>query len=168
MKLRIRQCRRFGASAVEFAVVSSVTLFVILAMIIGGLGVFRYQEVAHLAREGCRYAATHGGLYQQDGIATQTGVAQVISSSDVQAYLLPKAVGLNTSNLTISASWSPPANTTPINMPTYMDTDPTLTTPGQITFQNYVTVTVSYQWLPELYLIGPITLTSTSTIPMSY
>ena len=33
---------------------------------------------------------------------------------------------------------------------------------------NTVTVTVHYTWFPELYLVGPITLTSTSTMPMSY
>ncbi len=33
---------------------------------------------------------------------------------------------------------------------------------------NTVSVTVSYQWLPELYLTGPITLSSTSVMPISY
>src|SRR5436190_1509742 len=54
------------------------------------------------------------------------------------------------------------------NMPTYLDTDPTLVPPGQKSVQNYVTITVTYQWLPELILVGPINLTSTSTVAMSY
>ena len=33
---------------------------------------------------------------------------------------------------------------------------------------NTVTVTVYYTWLPEVYLIGPLTLSSTSTVTMSY
>jgi hypothetical protein len=33
---------------------------------------------------------------------------------------------------------------------------------------NTVTVTVSYQWFPEVYLFGPLVLTSTSTEKMSY
>jgi hypothetical protein len=33
---------------------------------------------------------------------------------------------------------------------------------------NTVTVTVTYSWLPELYLVGPITLRGKSTLPMSY
>jgi hypothetical protein len=33
---------------------------------------------------------------------------------------------------------------------------------------NTVTVTVSYQWFPDLYVVGPINLTSTSTSQMSY
>ncbi len=175
MQLNPRRLQRSGASTVEFAVAAATTLFFIFALIIGGSGIFRYQEVAHLAREGCRYAATHGGQYQQEGIATQTGVSQVISSSDVQTYLLPKAAALNPSKLTVSASWStgptsspPPTNPSPINMPTYVNTNPNLIPAGQSILQNYVTVTVSYQWSPELYLIGPITLTSTSTMPVAY
>jgi hypothetical protein len=33
---------------------------------------------------------------------------------------------------------------------------------------NTVTVTVSYQWMPEFYLAGPITLSSSSTAQMLY
>jgi len=33
---------------------------------------------------------------------------------------------------------------------------------------NTVTVAVAYQWFPEVYLIGPISLTSTSTAQMLY
>jgi hypothetical protein len=33
---------------------------------------------------------------------------------------------------------------------------------------NTVTVTVTYRWLPEAYLAGPLTLTSHATMPMSY
>jgi Flp pilus assembly protein TadG len=166
MKRNRRDRQRAGASTVEFAVVCAITLFLIFAMIVGGLGIFRYQEVAHLAREACRYASTHGGQYQKDGIATQTGVPQVISGADLQAYLLPRATALDTNKLTVTANWSPPAKATPINMPTYVDTSNRKV--GEVTIQNYVTVTVSYQWCPELYLVGPITLTSTSTMPVTY
>jgi hypothetical protein len=33
---------------------------------------------------------------------------------------------------------------------------------------NIVTVQVTYQWYPLLYLVGPINLTSTAVVPMSY
>jgi hypothetical protein len=33
---------------------------------------------------------------------------------------------------------------------------------------NTVTVTVTYVWSPERYLVGPITMTSTSTAQMIY
>src|SRR5438552_6789644 len=105
-----RSPKRAGATTVEFAVVAGVTLFLLLALIVGGLGVFRYQEVAHLAREGARYAATHGGKYVSDGIVTTTGVAAVSSSADLRSYLLPKTNLLNAANLTISVSWSAPTS----------------------------------------------------------
>lgn len=163
-----RHMPRAGASAVEFAVVATATLVLILALTVAGMGVFRYQEVAHLAREGSRYASTHGGQYQQEGMATSSGVPACASSADVQNYLLPKVVALDKSKLSITASWSPPPGMTPNNMPTYVNTDSTLVPPAQTVIRNYVTVTVSYQWMPEWYLVGPYTLSSTSKVAMSY
>ncbi len=48
-----------------------------------------------------------------------------------------------------------PYSTTTINSQTYNET-------------NTVSVTVTYQWVPEWYLSGPITLTSTAIMPVSY
>ena len=166
--MRMRRQRRQGGNTVEFAVTSSVAFFLILAVIVGGAGVFRYQEVAHLAREGARYASTHGGQYQLDGNVATTGVAAVASSTDVKNYLTPRTTLLDSTKLTITASWSAPGSVSPSNIPTYLDTDPALVPPGQKSIRNYVTVTVSYQWVPEMYLVGPITLTSTSTTAMYY
>jgi Flp pilus assembly protein TadG len=160
--------RRQGIATVEFGLVCSAVFALVLSLIVGGLGIFRFQEVAHLAREGARYAATHGGQYQQDGIATSTGVSAVSSSDTLRSYLLPRTLLLTSSNLTITASWSGAGSVTPSNMPTYVNTDSNLSPPAQISIQNYVTVTVSYKWMPEVYVVGPITLTSTSTMPMSY
>ena len=153
---------------VEFALVCSAVLLLIFGMIVGGTGVYRYQEMAHLAREGARYAATHGGQYTLDGIPAKSGVPAVVSNKEMEDYLHPKAVALDKSKLTIEVSWSAPSTLTPRNMPTYVDTDPTLIPPAQKEIQNYVTVTVSYQWVPEVFLIGPIKLTSTSTMAVSY
>src|SRR6266404_7733612 len=89
-RLRPRAARP-GATVVEFAVVAPVTFLLILGLIVGGLGVFRYQEVAHLAREATRYASTHGGQYQLDGLPTSTSVPAVATSSDIQTYLATKS-----------------------------------------------------------------------------
>ena len=61
-----------------------------------------------------------------------------------------------------------PSGFTPANVPTYVNTDPNLVPPGQITIRNNVVVTVNYEWIPEGYFLGPITLSSTSQMPMSY
>lgn len=169
MKVRVRsRPSRRGATTVEFAVVASAVVLLVVGLIVGGLGVFRYQEMAHLAREGSRYAATHGGDYLRDGRASQTGVPSVTSSKELEDYLRTKAVGLDPSQLKVEIKWSAPASVVPSNMPTYLDTNPNLIPPGQVTIRNYVTVTVSYVWQAEAFLMPPITLTSTSTMPMAY
>lgn len=159
---------RHGAVTVEFALTCGVAFLLILGMIIGGLGVFRYEEVAHLAREGARHASTHGGKYAQDGMPAATGVPAIASSSDMRNYLLPRSTILDPNYTQVSVAWSAPDTINPRNWPAYVDPDPTLVPPGQKTIRNYVTVTVTYQWMPEAFLIGPINLTSTSTMPMSY
>src|ERR1043165_6073200 len=138
-------CRRSGIATVEFAVTSAVTLLLIIGLMVGGLGVYRYQEVAHLAREGARYASTHGGQYKLDGKDTSTGVAAVASSDDLRTYLVTKTTLLSSQNLQVTAAWSAAGQFTPANMPSYSDTDPTLVPPGQKVIYNYVTVTVTYQ-----------------------
>lgn len=159
---------RRGVTILEFAIVAPVVFMLILGLIVGGMGVFRYQEVAHLAREASRYASTHGGQYTIDKMPATTGVPAMASNTDLQAYLANKTVSLDPNNLTSSITWSAPATIVPNNIPTYLNTDPTLVPPGQKVYQNYVTVTVTYAWMPEVFLIGPINLTSTSTLAMSY
>ncbi|MHC5540093.1 TadE family protein, partial [Singulisphaera rosea] len=52
---RIRARSRRGAVMAESAVVYSALMLLLLGMITVGLGVFRYQQVASLAREGARW-----------------------------------------------------------------------------------------------------------------
>ena len=159
---------RRGATVIEFAVVAPIIFFLMFFLIVGAMGVFRYQEVSHLAREASRYASVHGGQYIIDGQPAATSVPAVTSDTDIQNYLASRTFSLDPNQLSASVSWSAPATLNPQQIPYYVDTDPTLVPPGQIVIQNYVTVTVTYQWMPELILIGPITLTSTSTVAMSY
>ncbi len=58
---------RPGVTAVECAIVLPLTFFLLFALVLGSMGMFRYQEVATLAREGARYASTHGHQYRKDG-----------------------------------------------------------------------------------------------------
>ena len=163
-----RPAARQGATVVEFAIVGPATFLILLGLVVGGLGVFRYQEVAHLAREATRYASTHAGDYQLEGIPAATGVASVSANSDIQAYLAGKTVALDPTKLTVNTSWSAPASIVPLNLPTYLIIDPTIPPSLQKVERNYVTVTVTYQWMPEVFLVGPINLTSTSKIAVSY
>jgi Flp pilus assembly protein TadG len=143
--------RRRGSVATESVVVMPVLVFLVLATLVGGYGVFRYQQIALLAREGARYASVHGGQYQ-----LETGNSAATAQDVYNNAILPYAVNLEPSQLSYSVTWN--AN----NMPYSVNGD--YETPTN----NTVTVTVNYNWFPEAYLVGPIVLSSTSTMPMSY
>ena len=143
--------QRRGATVIEFAIAAPIAFFLILAIIVGGLGVFRYHQVASLAREGSRWASVHGGQYEKE-----TGLPAATPEDVLNTVILPAAVTLDPDLLSCEVTWDES------NKPLQVIDD------VQNPFGNTVTVTVSYQWFPELYLIGPINLTSTSTSQMSY
>ena len=102
-KARSRTARR-GTTVVECAVVYPITLLLFIGTVVMGLGVFRYQELQLLAREGARYASVHGPNY-----AAQTGNAQA-STSTVQTYVQGLSValgGLTCTAVTYSATSLP-------------------------------------------------------------
>ncbi len=143
--------RRRGSVATESIVVVPVLLALILGTLVGGYGVFRYQQIALLAREGARYASVHGGQYQ-----LETGKAAATPQDVYNNAILPYAVNLDLSQLSCTVTWN--SN----NMPSSVNSDYEKPT------GNTVTVTINYNWFPEAYVIGPIVLSSTSTVPMSY
>src|SRR4051794_12104722 len=126
------QRRRRGAAMVELAFILPALFVLIFAIMIVAMGIFRYQEVAALAREGTRYAATHGGRYTEDGMPAKTGIASVTSSDVLTSYLTQRAVLLDSSLLQVSVSWSGAASVSPSNYPFYMDTNSNLVPPGQV------------------------------------
>jgi RNA polymerase sigma factor (sigma-70 family) len=155
MLLRRPAPGRRGAALLEMALIESPFLMLLFGLIVVGLGVSRYQRVAALAREGARYASVRGGQYQQN-----TGNAAATQQS-VDSYVRSLAVGLDSSQLTTSVAWgNPSAN--PGKMPIYLS-DPT----NNVWTRETVTVTVRYTWFPEMHWAGPITLTSTSTLPIT-
>ena len=132
---------RRGVQAVEAAIVLPVVMMLTLGTCSTAMGVYYYQLVATLAREGARYASVHGTQYAAD-----TGNSPATAADIYNNAILPMAVGLNPSHLTSSVTWN--ATNSPYN--------------------NSVSVTVTYQWTPDLYITGPLYLTSTSVMPMSY
>ena len=66
MILQHHRPQRPGTHAVECAVIYPVTFFFILSIIYGAMGVFRYQEMAALARDAARYGSVHGAQYRKD------------------------------------------------------------------------------------------------------
>jgi Flp pilus assembly protein TadG len=147
-----KQRRERAAVAVEMALVLPVVFLLLLGLVVGGMGVFRYQEVAALAREGARYASVRGTEY-----ARNVPGATAATEADVYANAVkPNAVAFDLSRLSCKVSWDK------TNSPA------TVISNNQGPVGNAVSVTVTYRWFPEWGLLGPITLSSTSTVPMSY
>jgi Flp pilus assembly protein TadG len=142
--------QRRAATVVECAIVLPITFFLILGMIIGALGIFRYQQVASIAREGARWAAVHGRDYSEENNQPVTTAKNVYDNA-----IQPMAVILDPASLTYSVAWDDAGE-----RPTYLNS-------ANQPKKNNVRVTVTYQWVPEAYL-GGITLSSTSMMPISY
>jgi hypothetical protein len=119
----------------ECGVVYSLTMLLIIGTIVEALGVFRYQQVSLLAREGARWASVHGQTYQQENNAAAPTSQDVLDNA-----ITPMIVGLDSSQLTCTLTMS--ATT--------------------------ASVTLSYNWTPEGFFKTPITLTSTSIMPITY
>jgi Flp pilus assembly protein TadG len=111
--------RRRGVSAVESAVVYPVTILLIVGTVVVGVGVFRYQQLQSLAREGARYASVRGPDY----VLATSGNTEATTAT-VLAYVQSLAVGLNGLNCT-EVTYS--SGTIPCT----------------------VTVTLTYTWTPE-------------------
>jgi Flp pilus assembly protein TadG len=149
--MRPPSSHRRGATTLEFAIVGSVTFFLLLGLLIGGMGVFRYQQLAEVAREASRWASVHGAQYQQD-----TGNQAATPQDVYDNAIAPQAVGLDLSKLGYTVTWNTdnrPYHTNIVNN-------------QLVPVRNTVTVTLTYQWIPEAFL-GGITLTSTSTVPVT-
>lgn len=174
MRFGITLRPRRAATLVEAAIVLPVTLLLVFGLVIGGLGIFRYQEVAYVARLAARYACTHAGQYDSDNAAAiAAGTLPDVNETyliqnviDPAANIMDKTKLSATVTITTASGTFNWDNTSGNNnrMPTSTVTQGA----GSITVSNTVTVTVTYQWTPELYLVGPITLTSKAVMPLSY
>ncbi len=151
--MRLQNSQRKAATVVEAAVVYPVTFLLILGLIVGGLGIFRYQEMSSLARETARYAIVHGTRYAKDANVTAPTPTDLYNT-----VILPKAIALDPNSLSYTITY----NTS--NDPYHTVTD---SNGNILPVYNTVQVTVTYNWIPEFFL-GGITLTSTSCMQMSY
>jgi Flp pilus assembly protein TadG len=178
MRLLNSRRPRSGAHLPECAVVYPVTFFIILATIAGGIGVSDYQQVAYLAREAARFASAHAGQYAKENAAAITAgtLPTVNQSYIINNIVMPEAQAslLNTSNLTVQITFYSSTNSTGTPWDTALANNTnwpsSQTSVDGTTYSetNTVGVTVSYQWTPAYFLTGPITLQSTSVMPICY
>jgi Flp pilus assembly protein TadG len=162
MVLRRRSARRKGAVLVESAVIYPLLFLLLFGLIVGGLGVFRFQQVACQAREAARWASVRGSSWQME-----TGKAPVTKKQIVEEAVLPLASGMDTARLTVDVEWIDQ-----VAGKTY-DWDDAAKVPNGTAntgerVSNRIRVTVIYRWVPELPILGPVNLKSVSEIPMSF
>lgn len=156
MRLSTRKTQRRGAALVEHAFVYPVLFLIMLAIILVGMAVFRYQQVAHLAREGSRWASVHGKQYAAD-----TGNAAATADDVKTKAVLPVAAGMRTTNITCATTWSSDNARFHTTTVTGADGQPVVKYVA-----NTVSVTVTYSWNTGFF--GTIPVSSTSTLVMSY
>jgi hypothetical protein len=159
--VRLQKTTRSGATLVECAVVYPITFFVLLALMIGGMGAFRFQELALLARMATRYASVHGKEWSK--AATEKAGTYVPPATPEDIYNnvikpIAQATGLDVSKLTYTVSY----NTDNSSYSTG------IVNGNVVAYANTVTITVNYKYSPQPLLGTTFTMTSTSTIPMSY
>jgi Flp pilus assembly protein TadG len=167
--------RRHGALLVESAVVYPLTFLLLLGLIVGGFGCFRYNQVANLAREAARFAAAHAGTYMTENAkAIAAGTLPTVDHTYLKNLVFTEASGMSTAQMTVTVNIINPSGTYKWNDTTNNNNRQVITTvtdkvtKTKTNVSNVVQVTVSYQWMPELYLVGPITLSSTAIEALSY
>ena len=110
---------RRGTTVVECAAVYPLAILLVFGTLVIGLGIFRFEQLHFLAREGARYASVHGPAY-----ASATGNSQATTST-VLTHVSSMAVALNglactsvsyssttlpcTVSVTLSYQWKPEA-----------------------------------------------------------
>ncbi len=92
--------RRRGVVAVEMALIAPIVFLLLIGLVVGGLGVFRYEQVAMLAREGARWASVHGPEYE-----FVTHGAPVTATDVYNNAIATRAVGLDPSALSYDLAW---------------------------------------------------------------
>ncbi|MBY0523979.1 MAG: hypothetical protein K2R98_11305 [Gemmataceae bacterium] len=162
MHYRPTHTRRSGAVVIECAIIYPVIFMMTIGLVVGGLGVYRYNELAHLSHSCARYASVHGGGYSSENkVAISAGTLPSVDLAYLQNYVKNQAILLDKTKLTVS-----------VNMITSAGSNPwSLTNNGVVTGGNadVVSVTVTYVWVPEVaYFTGPITMSHTAVLPMSY
>jgi Flp pilus assembly protein TadG len=150
--MRLRQPTRPAATTVEAAIVYPLVFLLLVGLLVGANGVYVWQQTAHLARVGARYAATHSTNWAKD-----SGKPAATSQEVYDQAVVKQAAGLDLSLLKCDVSY---ANA---NQPYTTAPD---SSGNLVTKQNVVTVTISYRWTPIAYFTKG-TLQSTASMPIA-
>jgi Flp pilus assembly protein TadG len=159
--MRLARTERRGSVIIEAAFIYPVLFLLILGIILLGISVFRYQQVAHMAREGSRWASTHGTQYAKENGTTAATPQEIYDNA-----IAPHAAGMGAGGISYEVRWNTDAGGNPDKRPTRFVrvTDPATGLTRDVAVSNTVTVTVTYTWNTGLFGTIPVTSTSTNTI----
>lgn len=145
--------KRKAATIVEAAFIVPVLVLLIAMAVDAVSGIYRYHQVASLARAGARYASVHAGQFAEENLLP------VITPEALKTnVMLPHSAGLLEDRLTVTIHWLPNGNSYPV---TVIDDS------GNVK-ENMVRVTVNYVWYPVFFFGGSLTLSSTSEMAICY
>jgi Flp pilus assembly protein TadG len=153
--MMLRRRRRTGTTLVESAFIYPVLFLIVAAIVLLGTAVFRYQQVAHAAREAARYASVHGARYAADTKNPAATEASIYTN-----VVSPMVPWVQRSGLTVA--W----NTSNAQTQAIVVTDPVTGLKKPVAVSNTVSATVTYIW--DTGWFGTIPLSSTSVAVMSY
>jgi Flp pilus assembly protein TadG len=148
---------RPGTVLVEAALVYPIVTLLVFGLLILVVAVFRYQQVAHIAREASRWAAIHGARYAEDNQRPPATAEDVYANA-----IAPHAAGMRPEQLSYSVTWDTDKRPTRLTVVV----DPATGQSKVVPVSNTVTVTVTYAW--DTGLFGTIRVSSRSVSVMSY
>ena len=130
-----RRRREKGSTLLESAVLLLTFLVMVLGIMDWGRMMLANNFISYGAREGARYAATHGN-----------SATHPASTSDISTLVKNEAVGLDTSKITVTTTWTPSGNNSPgstVNVVVqYSFTAIAPYMPGNMTLKSSSTMTV--------------------------
>jgi Flp pilus assembly protein TadG len=155
--------QRSGAVAVEAAIVYATMFLLLLALIVGGLGVFRYQLVGAMSREAARAASVKGSNY-----AATTGQASPAQQDIFTTVVQPLAATMDASQLSLTLEFidGTTGQATPWDKSSKSPTTIDSSTGAPVS--NRVRATITYQWSPEFFGSQPLTMRSVCECPISF
>ena len=157
-----------GSGLVEYGLV--FILFMTMLMGIGAFGhaLYAYHFVSQAARQATRWAAVNGYTCSSDNSCNgQYGMNNGPAlASDVQNYVANLApLGINSQNVTTTASWLAPANSPAICTQAVSGAGPYANYPG-CTVQ--VQVSYTFSFIFPLVSSAPLTVSSTSEMVIAH
>lgn len=164
--MRRRANHEEGQALVETALAAVVMIGVLLAMFEMLMAFYSYHYISYAAREGSRYAMVRGSDCSTDSTTMPNcGVTQTQLQTYIQGLNFP---GIQTNNLTVTASWLTATTTTnPQGIPATIWVACATGTPGTCNQPgNQVQVQVQYKFPLNLPFFSSTTLNMSSTSSM--